>query len=150
MCAFDDLENEHLQLMILARELSRHLQHKTGPDRLSLFQVRTKLASVLIRHLKKEDWTVYPTLMQSDQADARKTACKLHDEMGSLADAFKAHMECWTTFSIEKDWDAYRYEATILLNALERRITLEDDKLYPLARSHLLPLQGLHDSAGHM
>ena len=134
MCAIENLQNEHLQLMVLARELYRHLQDNAPPPRLTLFHVRTKLASVLIRHLKTEDWVLYPTMMQSEQRDVRDTAFKLQEQMGSLADAFKQHMECWSALSIENNWDAYKVEAITLLKALERRITLEEADLYPLTQ----------------
>jgi DUF438 domain-containing protein len=53
--------------------------------------------------------------------------------MGSLAAAFREHMENWTSMSIEDDWATYKIEATTLLTALERRVQREEDTLYPLA-----------------
>lgn len=134
MCAIESLKNEHLHLMVLARELSGYLQDKAPPPRLTLFEVRTKLASVLVRHLKTEDWVLYPNMLQSEHTDVREAARKLQEQIGSLADAFRLHMECWSALSIENNWVSYRHEAITLLKALERRIMLEEADLYPLAQ----------------
>jgi hypothetical protein len=119
--------------MVLARELSRYLKYPEPPSRLPLFEVRAALASVLIRHLKVEDWILYPALMTSENPQVRETACSFQKQMGSLAAAFREHMENWTSMSIEDDWATYKIEATTLLTALERRVQREEDTLYPLA-----------------
>jgi hypothetical protein len=133
VCTIEVLRNDHLKMMVLAGELSRYLEHPAPPSRLPLFEVRSALASVLIRHLKVEDWVVYPALMNSENPLVRETACNFERLMGSLAGAFRAHMQKWTAPAIEADWTTYRNEAATLLRALETRIQQEEDTLYPLA-----------------
>lgn len=127
------LQDDHQKVMVLARELSRYLQYQEPPSRLPLFEVRKALASVLIRHLKVEDWIVYPALMKSEDRQVRETACAFQKQIGSLAAAFREHMQKWTSLSIEEDWSTYRSEAATLLKTLERRVKYEEDILYPMA-----------------
>ena len=137
MCTLQVLQDDHQKVMVLARELSRYLEHREPPSRLPLFEVRAALASVLIRHLKVEDWVVYPALLKSEDQKVRETAGKFQQQMGSLAAGFRAHMEKWTSLSIQEDWSSYRSEATTLLKVLEQRVKCEEDTLYPLAQNDI-------------
>jgi hypothetical protein len=98
------------------------------------------LASVLIRHLKEEDWLVYPKLLRSSDPLVVETAQLFMSEMGGLALAFRDHSERWGAYAIDSDWDGYRREAAQFLEALNERITREDRDLYPLCDISAAPL----------
>lgn len=133
MSDYEKLRGDHLLLMVMARDLSRLSSQNDPPCRIELFRARTKLASSLIRHLKEEDWVVYPALLRSHVQSRREAARTLQLQTGSLANAFNEYMRRWTTFTIERDWQGYREETSALLNLLTQRITREDTNLYGAA-----------------
>jgi hypothetical protein len=99
------------------------------------------LASVLIRHLKEEDWLVYPKLLRSSDPRVVQIAQLFMSEMGGLALAFRDHSERWGAFAIDSDWASYRREAAQFLEALNNRITREDRDLYPLCDVSAAPVE---------
>lgn len=124
------MREQHSELMVLAQDLSRLTSKIDVPCRIELSQVRRRLASSLIRHLKEEDWVVYPTLLRSQDHSRREVGRALQLESGTLAEAFSTYMLRWNTFTIEQDWPRYRKETSDLLTTLKRRITREDTQLY--------------------
>ncbi len=130
MSAFEKLKWEHSIQLVLAQELSRLTSKKDLPCKVELFDLRTKLASSLIRHLMEEDWVVYPSLLRSPDPCVQDAVRTLRLESGMLADAFRAYMKRWTTVAIELDWSTYCKETSILLRALTRRMSREDLSLY--------------------
>ncbi len=126
------LREEHAQLVSIVRRLSEEIgQDKPGPSA-ELHVLRRELSSTLIRHLKAEDWILYPKLLGSSDTAVVATARKFNDEMGGLAAAFMAYSEKWGPLAIERDWAGYREETATIADALTQRITRENRELYPL------------------
>ena len=44
----------------------------------------------------------------------------------------KDHSERWGSFAIEADWDRYRRETAVILDAMALRVARENNELYPL------------------
>lgn len=132
MSSLAQLREEHAELVKIVGELQALIDRETPPPSVELFQVRRKLSSVLIAHLKAEDWVLYPPLLTCDDPTTAATAKQFVDEMGGLAQAYTAFSEKWDALSIEADWAHYRVEAKGIIDALTNRIVRENRDLYPL------------------
>lgn len=132
MSSLAQLRQEHAELVKIVGELQALVDGDLPPPQVELFQVRRRLSSVLIAHLKAEDWVLYPPLLSSDDTAVATTAKQFVDEMGGLAHAYTAFSEKWDALSIEADWAHYRVEAKGIIDALTNRIVRENRDLYPL------------------
>jgi iron-sulfur cluster repair protein YtfE (RIC family) len=132
MSSLAQLRNEHAELVRIVKQLEELISGDAPPPSLSLFEVRRKLSSVLIAHLKAEDWVLYPPLLSSPDAQVAETARQFVDEMGGLAQAFTVYVERWDALSIESDWPRYQRESRGIIEALTTRIVRENQELYPL------------------
>lgn len=132
MSSLAQLRAEHAELVRIVGQLQALVDGDTPPPQVELFQVRRKLSSVLIAHLKAEDWVLYPPLLSSDDAAVSATAQQFVDEMGGLAQAYSVFNEKWDALSIEANWAHYQVEAKGIIDALTNRIIRENRDLYPL------------------
>lgn len=137
MSELTKLREDHSRLLVLANELSRVTALREPPCRLELFSLRTTLASVLIRHLKEEDWIVYPKLFRSNDRSLRDAAHALHQESGNLTDEFRQYAARWSAGTIESDWTGYRRDTSGFLKKLKQRIAREDKSLYGVAADEM-------------
>lgn len=126
------LREDHAELVKLARQLETFIGQPAPPQQLALFEVRRRLTSTLIAHLKTEDWVLYPRLLASSDASVAATGRAFNDEMGGLAAAFMAYSERWTADAIQADWPGYCRETRVIVDALMNRITRENRELLPL------------------
>jgi iron-sulfur cluster repair protein YtfE (RIC family) len=131
----DKLHDEHQQLLTLARQLSQVVARSEPPPQVELFELRNKLASTLIAHLKTEDWALYPELFRNGDATVSATARRFNDEMGGLASDFSVYSSRWTTMTIPANWAGFCTESREIINALVKRIECEEAELYPLAQA---------------
>ena len=135
MTNLSKLRDDHLWLLATARRLGALIDQPKPPPRLHLFTLRHELSSVLIAHLKSEDWSLYPTLLASTDAHITATAREFSAEMGGLALDYRAHCEKWNATAIAGDWPGYRRDCREILDAVILRITREDRELYPLLQT---------------
>lgn len=132
MSSLAQLRQEHAELVRIVGELQAMIDRDQPPPSVELFRVRRKLSSVLIAHLKAEDWVLYPPLLSCEDPGIAATAKQFVDEMGGLAQAYSEFNERWDAFSIESDWGGYRQDAAGIIDALTNRIIRENRELYPL------------------
>jgi hypothetical protein len=131
----DDLkqcQEGHRQLLGISSRLADVIARDVPPPARVLYDLRQEFASILIRHLKAEDWLLYPKLLRSSDPRVVQIAQFFVNEMGGLATAFRDHSERWGSYAIGSDWAGYRRETAQLLKTLKTRITREDRDLYPL------------------
>jgi hypothetical protein len=102
------------------------------PPSVDLFDVRRRLSSLIISHLKAEDWVLYPPLLESPNPEIARVARNFVDEMGGLSAAYSIFMEKWDALSIQADWTHYQKEARGIADALGNRIVRENRELLPL------------------
>ncbi len=132
MSDIGQLRREHAELVTIVRRLEVAVTAATPPPIVELYALRRELASTLISHLKAEDWTLYPRLMESGDAQIAATAKAFSDEMGGLAAAFGVYAHRWDAMSIQANWDGFCAETLDIIAALTCRITRENRDLYPL------------------
>jgi iron-sulfur cluster repair protein YtfE (RIC family) len=129
------LRREHARLSDIIQSLASFVMQPRPPEAEELFKVRNELTSTLIRHLKAEDWVLYPRLIANSDPTVAGTALAFSDEMGGLADAYRAYVNKWTAISIAYDWSAYCEETRAVIEALTNRINRENRDLYPLVEA---------------
>lgn len=132
MSSLAQLRTEHAELVKIVKELAVLIEGDLPPPAVKLFEVRRKLSSVLIAHLKAEDWVLYPPLLSSADPEVANTARHFVDEMGGLAQAFTVYVERWDALSIESDWPRYQRDSRGIIEGLTTRIVRENQELYPL------------------
>lgn len=94
---------------------------------LSVFASRLKL------HLKTEDNTIYPALLNHSDEKVRAVAKKFKVEMGSISKIFDNYITRWDTHvEIRACREVFTKETREFFAALADRITKEDNELYPL------------------
>ena len=126
------LRKEHAELAAIASRLRRIVARAVPPDAGKLYELRMRLASLLIRHLKSEDWLLYPRLLHSGNERVALTARAFAASMGDLATGFHEYVGRWGATAIGKDWNGYQRETSEILRALALRMAREDRDLYPL------------------
>ena len=52
--------------------------------------------------------------------------------MGGLAEAYRSYTILWTADRIRSEWIAFRGQSRTVMGALRRRISREEQELYPL------------------
>ena len=126
------LRKEHAGLAIIANQLSQLIAQEAPPPPRELYQIRMKLASGLIHHLKSEDWILYPALLASSDEKVALTARAFSASMGGLSSEFKTYSDRWNAEAINTNWKGYQCETFEILRALGLRMTREERDLYPL------------------
>lgn len=132
MSSIAQIRQDHAELVRIVREWDVLIERETPPALIELFDVRRRLSSLLISHLKAEDWVLYPPLLESKDPEIARVARNFVDEMGGLAAAYNIFMERWDALGIQADWATYRKEARDVAQALGNRIARENRELLPL------------------
>jgi hypothetical protein len=126
------LREEHASLALQFRRLAEIIGQPAAPPQLELFELRGKLVSTLLAHLKLEDWALYPRLIESGDGEAVAAGEMFKEEMGGLAPAFLAYSTKWNAATITADWSGYCADTRAILDALNNRLTRENLELLPL------------------
>lgn len=126
------LREDHAKLARMFSQLEHLIEQPQPPAQLELFELRRELMSTLIAHLKLEDWSLYPRLIESGDSELSAKARQFKEEIGGLAPAFVAYCEKWTANTIPSGWADYCRETRGLLDALTDRLTRENRELLPL------------------
>ena len=129
------LREDHAHLIRIADRLSKVIALSAPPPPAELFPLRQELIFTAIRHLKAEDWVLYPRLLVSTDLRVARTARAFSNEMGSLAKEFTTYAQFWGSSAIARDWEGYCRETARILDDLTQRITREHTDLYPLLQA---------------
>ncbi|PAL20149.1 hemerythrin domain-containing protein [Sphingopyxis sp. GW247-27LB] len=138
------LRAEHAELARLSRQLADLLEASAAPPSTEIEPIRAQLRDTLTRHLKCEDWALYPRLRAAGETDAARLARDFADAMGHVADDYDAYDRRWPPARVAAEWPAFRAESRAMLAALDERMERENRELYPLVDR--LAEQGLQPS----
>lgn len=127
------LRAEHMALMTLSRIVIDMTQAASPPRPTELASARGLLRETLVRHLKCEDWALYPRLKASGDPDLVRITRQFELEMGDLAAEFVAYDDKWTAARVEAEWPNFCRETIVMLDVLAIRVEREEQDLYPLA-----------------
>jgi len=127
------LRAEHAALVTLSHILMGLVTAPEPARPTELASVRGMLRDTLIRHLKCEDWILYPRLKTSGDPHLVQMAYDFVHEMGGIATDFVAYDSKWTADRVADDWAGFCAETEVILDVLAMRIDRENQDLYPLA-----------------
>ena len=126
------LREDHDDLLKLARNFRDIVAEPAAPPAIDLAKFRTEFSRQLLAHLTREDWLLYPSLLQSSDRVIVATAQSFIDEMGGMLKTFKAWSATWPAERICTEWTTFSVETSNLLDALTHRVVRENKELYPL------------------
>ena len=132
MSNLEQLRAEHAELIRLVGALSEAIVGEAPPPAAPFGALRDALSTTLIRHLKIEDWVLYPRLLDSDDPVVATTARTFNDQMGGLAAEYIEYVQKWSALAIECDWRGFCADSAVIVQALTQRIVRENRELYPL------------------
>lgn len=127
------LRAEHAALIALARIVTELLQAPGPAQPTQLASARARLREMLVRHLKCEDWILYPRLRATGDPDLMRITRESELEMGDLAEEYVAYDDKWTTESVAARWEEFSRETIEVFGLLAVRVEREERELYPLA-----------------
>ncbi|WP_432769229.1 MAG: hemerythrin domain-containing protein [Sphingopyxis sp.] len=133
------LRAEHAALVTLSRLLMELIAAPHPPRATELAAVRGMLRDTLVRHLKCEDWALYPRLKKDGDPALSRLSDAFAREMGHIADDFAAYDARWTPDTVAANWAGFCAETTGILDALAMRIERENHTLYPAAEAMIRP-----------
>ncbi len=131
------LRADHDSLLKLIAAFHDLIAQPVAPMGIDLLKFRHAFSKDFLAHLTREDWLLYPSLLQSSDPVISSTAQAFIDEMGGQLEAFKSWSERWPVVKIGKDWVQFGKETKDLLDALSKRIERENDHLYPLIEQNM-------------
>ncbi len=125
----ETLVKEHAELATVIGELVRHAARRplSATD---IAQLRWRLSRLLLAHLAKEDRLLHPMLQRGDDPVAAALSRRFEEEMGGLADGFKAYMQDWDAQQIADHPDAFETATKGFAATLSDRIRREETQLY--------------------
>lgn len=129
------LRAEHAALITLSRIILGMIDGPHPPPADDLVSARGQLREALIRHLKCEDWILYPRLMATGDVELIRITREFELEMGGLAADFVAYDNKWTRERVAADWSGFCRETKLVFELLAIRVEREERELYPLAET---------------
>ena len=129
------LRAEHAALVTLSRIILDMVHAAHAPPPAELAAARGQLRENLVRHLKCEDWILYPRLMATGDQELMRITRDFEIEMGDLSADFIAYDDKWTSERVAADWPAFCRETVALFDILAARVEREERELYPLAET---------------
>lgn len=127
------LRAEHAALVTLSRIILDMTRASQPPDASELASARGLLRETLVRHLKCEDWVLYPRLNATGDPELMRITHAFELEMGDLAAEFVAYDDKWTGERAAADWPGFCRATASIFDMLAVRVEREERELYPLA-----------------
>ena len=135
MARTDNFRKQHVEILSIAREINQQLGSTLSEAEATLVRRQlSKMHGLVGLHLAMEDKSLYPSMLRSEDEEARDLARRYADEMGDLALAFDTHMKTWSSSAtISGAAEAFTEQTKGIFNALSKRIHRENTQLYPVA-----------------
>ena len=132
----EQLNDHHQKLWEFIHDLQKYkTEAETASHAKEISSIISKLSGILSIHLAAEDQYLYPALQKDANPVIQQTATKFAQEMGTLAQTYKAYRDKFMLASqIEADPSLFQKETAVILTALTERLQKEDTALYPLIK----------------
>lgn len=121
----------HARILNCVR-VHRALCVSTKPEAGRLTLSRLRLLAASADHSRFLARNVLPALQSRAEPPVDKLIADLCADLAERKASFEAHVDRWDAIAIERQWDAYRSAAAIILLAIEQRVLFEDKVLTPL------------------
>lgn len=136
MASMESLDKQHITIREYVKEIMVMInKNDIENDASTIAKVLNALSGRLIIHLQTEDKFLYPKLLQSDNAEIRKTAQAYINEMGNINIEFENYKNQFNTRSkICIDIEAFKKQTKLIFQVLGKRLDQEDGHLYPMIK----------------
>lgn len=129
------LRAEHHKLACLSDAILGLIASPTADMMERLQPYWQEYRTILIRHLKCEDWILYPRLQSSADSELAAMAAGLFHEVGGLSAQLERFDAMWTDEARRNDWQGYARDMCSILALVDHRSEHEEQKLFPMAAS---------------
>jgi hypothetical protein len=126
------LRMEHKEIAAMARELIAIVDAPAPPEPLAFLRFRRDFGLILTRHLRHEEWAVYPALLDHRDPATRSMAAAVCKESMAFSEDIARYARDWTATRIAVEWEGFRGVTKAMMKRLLNRIDVEDNRLYPL------------------
>lgn len=126
------LRYEHAEMQALADQMRGLLAlgHEVATPRLHpLWQHYQRQ---LTRHLKCEDWILYPRIQAEMAQNIQQVADAITKNYGHLAEMVERHQQNWDGEADDHGWAVYTAEIVAILALAEERAMREERELFPI------------------
>ncbi|NJO13464.1 MAG: hemerythrin domain-containing protein [Gammaproteobacteria bacterium] len=126
---------QHATIVELLRKLEQDLDvARLQQNTMQVWHLLAELSGQIIVHLSGEDRWLYPELRSCGDPQAEVVARAFSEEMGHIANAFKAYTERWLMPSaIANEPQAFIAQTREIAQTLHHRMRREHIELYALA-----------------
>lgn len=128
MSQIDTIKKQHSEIANILEKLKNALSKE---DYSAASSNINELAGKLKIHLRYEDDYIYPELLKSENTNVKNISNKFIKEMGDLASVFDDFKNKYNTKSkIESNITEFKSTCNVVIKALEKRLSKEDNELY--------------------
>jgi len=129
------LRAEHSDLAMLGKAMCALVAAPEPPPDDAIEALRARLRDTLVRHLKCEDWALYPRLAASGDAALAGLASRFAAEVGGIGRRFAEYDADWSAGRVAADWPGFCDATRGMVEQLVERIEREECDLYPVAEA---------------
>lgn len=133
MINISNLERQHIEIKELVASIKAQTKlSDLGNDVEALAKNINILAGKINIHMNSEDKFLYPKLLEGKNPELKTMAKSYISEMGNIFNEFKNYKDKFNTKSkIIGNKDEFLKESKNIIQAIENRISKEDNILYP-------------------
>jgi len=133
MIPLDTLKQQHEEICELINVLSLLVPDERARKSRIVENLFSELAKTVGEHLMLEDATLYKELLVHQDSTIQRTARNFLSGSHELKRLFSDYMKyACRSRSKQKDCEAFVKETVEVFSLLENRITMEEDRFYPL------------------
>ena len=133
MIPLDTLKQQHEEIGELINVLSLLVPDERARKSRIVENLFSELAKMVGEHLMLEDATLYKELLVHQDSSIQRTARNFLSGSHELKRLFSDYMKyACRSGSKQKDCEAFVKETVEIFSLLEDRITMEEDRFYPL------------------
>ncbi|MBB5705639.1 hemerythrin domain-containing protein [Sphingopyxis panaciterrulae] len=129
------LRAEHSDLAMLGKAMCALVAAPEPPPNDEIEALRARLRDTLVRHLKCEDWALYPRLAASGDPALAELASRFAAEVGGIGLRFAEYDADWSSERVAADWPRFCDASRGMIEELAGRIVREERDLYPAAEA---------------
>lgn len=126
---------EHQQMHSLSERLRRVMDQRGQFCAAELQPVWQEFHTILTRHLKCEDWVLYPKLSMDDDRAMVDLAIDIFSEVGGVSAQLAEFDAAWDAAARDADPQGYQQAIRAILDAVDHRTICEENRLFPAAQA---------------
>lgn len=133
MANISNFKRQHEEVSKIITYLKKETNNTSEENAFDIAKNISILAGKLKIHLREEDNSIYPMLLDSENKELREFGKEYNDEMKDIFEKFINFKNKYNTKSkLMNNIEGFKLETNKMINKLETRINKEDNHLYPI------------------